>query len=1148
MMRTKRIQDFEDGGSIEPQARQRPVIEPVNDTFLPPPQRDVLNFGEELRRGIELESVIGAADRFANTPNFDDDPTFDPRNHRIIEENPDLAFQLMDAGSAEELEFRFDRIQDLRESRRELSREGASASVATIVGALANPSSAFPVLRAGSGALRAASETLLAGTAEEAFIGANTPTREFGAQVANVGLMTGIGGLAGALNRSLPAARNINEAPDVGEAAPTGRPVGAQAGAAPEGEVEVGSVRAADAQPESPATAQAQDEDVVSRFRRGDTSLSDNEVREAARQEADEAQRTVRERMRNGDRVDAERVRQAQDDNVPPNSVGAMRDPETGTPGREQQLRDTELVRTGTGIERLPSNPRNRLLNTTNLAEPRELAGELVPMSGLRQQRNLRGVASPSSVSTQFQTEFLPDIVQSVKAVENEFLKSRGVTPPDGAAARKARVAREEVSARLEAPDEAAPRRLSEFRERVAKAMRRGDEDELGNEFVSNAAQKVRPLFDRLGREALEEGLFDDALLPTINRLKREIAEQNEAIKQAETRAEVSEQTAELNRLRRELDAQERKLESIRTNGPTVNTADSFLPRLFRRDRIDARREEFDAIIRDHLRRSGSFSDDAELETAVQETVENIRGARNHLDLEEAEAGVPRSVRERVLDIPDREIEDFLENDIEAITRSHATSLGTDTLLKRRFGGVRLDSALERIDEEATQAKQGASNAKAAEIDAEAARAKEDVLELRDRLRGTAGITRDPQSTVSRASRIARLATTITMSGTFGLSNLADAGSIVLQNGLRRTMGGAYQNLFSESAQAFRRANTEELNKAGTALEIETGLMASQLADTGSPAGRLTRGEETLQRTARTAFALSGINFMNDLLKRWAGTATSMRMNDAIFRVRDGVATQDDLADLAASGIDTEMARRIGRQISEHGVDFGGQTGTVRLPNVDAWDDAAAARQYREALNQNVERTIVTPDEGDRATWTTTEMGQVVAQFQSFSQAAQTKILAAGLQRRDRALLEGVAALVAAGGVVDQIKRIQFDKERDRDIGTQLIDAIEQSGVGGLFTTGNTALERLTGNRIGLTPLAGNLGVADEPQPLPVGGRNVLSVAGGPAGSQLDALGELADTVAEEGLSQNALSQARRFVPLQAQPGVDPVADSVFGP
>ena len=81
----------------------------------------------------------------------------------------------------------------------------------------------------------------------------------------------------------------------------------------------------------------------------------------------------------------------------------------------------------------------------------------------------------------------------------------------------------------------------------------------------------------------------------------------------------------------------------------------------------------------------------------------------------------------------------------------------------------------------------------------------------------------------------------------------------------------------------------------------------------------------------------------------------------------------------------------------------GEKVGNEWLPNTEAWTDGTQRLRFRNALNQNVERIIVTPGAGDRALWTSTEMGSLLTQFKSYGQGAMVRMLTSGLQEKDGA-------------------------------------------------------------------------------------------------------------------------------------------------
>ena len=54
----------------------------------------------------------------------------------------------------------------------------------------------------------------------------------------------------------------------------------------------------------------------------------------------------------------------------------------------------------------------------------------------------------------------------------------------------------------------------------------------------------------------------------------------------------------------------------------------------------------------------------------------------------------------RTFEIPDKLIEDFLENDIEVLIRHHTKTMGTDIELTRKFGDVSMSKVLDEVTQE----------------------------------------------------------------------------------------------------------------------------------------------------------------------------------------------------------------------------------------------------------------------------------------------------------------------------------------------------------------------------------------------------------------------------------------------------------------
>jgi hypothetical protein len=179
---------------------------------------------------------------------------------------------------------------------------------------------------------------------------------------------------------------------------------------------------------------------------------------------------------------------------------------------------------------------------------------------------------------------------------------------------------------------------------------------------------------------------------------------------------------------------------------------------------------------------------------------------------------------------------------------------------------------------------------------------------------------------------------------------------------------------------------------------------------------------------------------------------------------------------LARAHIDAEMAERIAKQAATHGT----REGEVWHPNTGAWTDRLAAETFGAALTKDVNISIVTPAPGERALWTSTEWGSLIAQFKGFAQASGNRVLVAGLQNRDQNFYTGALMLVGAGAMLDHIRRLQRGDHRPQSFTEQLTRAIDRSGILGYFTDAGkiaqSAIDPASSFGSFLTDLAGPTG------------------------------------------------------------------------
>ena len=211
------------------------------------------------------------------------------------------------------------------------------------------------------------------------------------------------------------------------------------------------------------------------------------------------------------------------------------------------------------------------------------------------------------------------------------------------------------------------------------------------------------------------------------------------------------------------------------------------------------------------------------------------------------------------------------------------------------------------------------------------------------------------------------------------------------------------------------------------------------------------------------------------------------------------------------------------------------------MPNTDAWTDTTMRLSFRNALNQNVERIIITPGAGDRALWTSTEFGSMLTQFKSYGQAANVRLLTSGLQERDGAFWQGAFLLVGLGALVNELKRKQYGIDRKETFDEKLINAIDRSGITGYFMDVNNAVEKLSHNRLGLRPT-----LTDQPSRYMPTGAKLNALLGPTAGNIANAASITTDILT--GTADAGTKRSSRFlIPGGALPYADPFLDWAYG-
>ena len=787
-----------------------------------------------------------------------------------------------------------------------------------------------------------------------------------------------------------------------------------------------------------------------------------------------------------------------------------------------QTLENEGLSETGIALEKLKWNPVTRLTASVNLSS-RQLASKLVDMGGMIQKKvqggKVTGEAMDQSVETSFRTTYLSSLLDGIRATDEAYLAFRGVVAKSGDIGRSMQMLSQKGKDFIQRNQT-----LSEFgfRERVAKAMRNGDVDEITDSatpYVNQAAQGYRKHFDKMKANAEEVKLFENDLASKIKGLETAVAEGRATAEQlASARA---------------------RLKQLKEQGVLLNTAKGYVPRVPRIDKIEKNAEEFKNIVSNWAMGHFQYSRQQANEYA-DEIILNYTNSRPFYNIEEGTSQIDwitnaSGAKARTFEIPDKLIEKFLENDIEVLARHHTKTMGMDIEITRKFGNVSMSKIIEQITEEYNAlVRQAPTIAEKQKLKQGLADDLRDIRGLRDRLRGTYGASKDPHNMTSRFVRQMKSFNVLVGMGGAAISSIPDIARPVMTEGFKNVYEHGLRHMFKNQRSLVKQMTKKEARQAGIAVDAALGLRANSFSDIGDLFGSRYAMERALNQSTGIFFLMNGLNYWNQAIKEFTSNIVSLRMTSAIMKNYQTLSSADRRK-LLANGIDGNDAFRMQQLIRTHGQKVDGEW----LPNTSLWGDKAMVRKFRNALNQSVDRTIITPGAGDRALWTSTEMGSLITQFKGYGQGATVRLLTSGLQEKDSAFWQGALVLVGLASLVNEFKKKQYGIDREQSYSELLADAVDRSGVLGWFTDVNNSIEKLSDYRLGLRPMMGK-----SQGYLPFGAK--VGAIFGPAASNITtASGVGADILSGE-FDDNTLRSARFITPTGNLPYLDPIWDNIM--
>ena len=567
-------------------------------------------------------------------------------------------------------------------------------------------------------------------------------------------------------------------------------------------------------------------------------------------------------------------------------------------------------------------------------------------------------------------------------------------------------------------------------------------------------------------------------------------------------------------------------------------------------DALRKARLERDRLRRRYLKADRkSEVDDAFLKENAVRTVDRILSTpvgRLTYDAEEASSGLgPKKggslsgrFHARRLLLPDSEIEEFLDDDLNYMLRNVSRSMTADIELMRTFGSVDLDAQFKGIaDEYAQMARDVDPKAPDAEqqrkaIADEQAQVIRNVAGIRDRLRGTYALPEDPSQIGYRVINGFKALNHLRLMGGVTLSSIPDTARVVFSNGMGNFAGVAMERLVTAVKRTKIPAG-KELEFAGTAFELVNDSRTAALSDILDNYGRGSKFERALGAAQSNFGQLSLMAPWNHAMKSAAGLTTQNRILSAARALAEGKAKKNDLQFVARLGIGESDLRKMAKAFNE----FGEDNGRVLWANTEAWTDRRLADMFHNAMRAETDRIIVQPGQ-EKPLWASGPIGSLIFQFQSYNFAATQRVVLAGVQglsQRDMTVVSTIVGQVALGMLVAKLKMEQAGRGEETAAWSGrrwIAEGVDRSGMLGALTYVNLASERLTGGRIGLSALAGK-------EPLSrYNSRNALGTFLGPtAGLAQDAFTVSAATARAladgEPVTDGDIAALRRLLPYQ---------------
>ena len=450
-----------------------------------------------------------------------------------------------------------------------------------------------------------------------------------------------------------------------------------------------------------------------------------------------------------------------------------------------------------------------------------------------------------------------------------------------------------------------------------------------------------------------------------------------------------------------------------------------------------------------------------EADQAAKDTIQNMIGG---LPIGHGvAAGVPNALRQRTVAVTDRLLEPYLEQDVSAIVAQYTSGMDPYLLMSKRFGDNTLSDQLTAVGKEyqakidiASTGKERTKLMNQRDSDIK------DLQAMRDRILHRVQRAVDPSATVEKVVQGIKAFNIATQLGGIVLSSAPDLARPLMAYGFRSHFKGVYRGM----GQLFRSIKGDRTNE-----------VSAQVRRLGIASQRALNSR--LMEIADMAEQTSGNAAVNGLKQAWGKVTLFDAWTDAMETVaaqsamdwtlrigkkvaREQLLTRSETMKIARMGFtDTDVANFYKAALKTGGEDPG-----LRYANTLEWGDPDLGKLFEAGIGSDVRRAIVRIGHGDKPLMMDSAMTSLIFQYMSFAMASTNRMLVAGMQQRDFALVSGLLSSLALGATVGMSKGwLRGDDVTKWDEKKLMFEAIDRTGMMGLYNIPMNAIIRpLTGD------------------------------------------------------------------------------------